>query len=47
MSNLLWHSCAPWAPSGYGSQTGIWTQELTKMGHEVVVSSYWGVSAGA
>ena len=44
MSNLLWHSCAPWAPSGYGSQTGIWTQELVKAGHDVAISSYYGLS---
>jgi glycosyltransferase involved in cell wall biosynthesis len=43
MAKILWHSCAPWAPSGYGTQTAIWTQELQKMGHEVVISSYWGM----
>lgn len=41
---ILWHSCAPWAPSGYGTQTAIWTKELTRMGHEVFVSAYWGLS---
>ena len=44
MARLIWHSCAPWAPSGYGTQTAIWIQELTKMGHEVLVSAYWGLS---
>ena len=44
MARILWHSCAPWSPSGYGTQTAVWIQELTKMGHEVVVSSYWGLS---
>ena len=44
MSRLIWHSVAPWAPSGYGTQTAIWIKELAKMGHEVIVSSYWGLS---
>lgn len=44
MSKLLWHSCAPWSPSGYGTQTAIWIQKLMEMGHEVMVSSYWGLS---
>jgi glycosyltransferase involved in cell wall biosynthesis len=44
MAKILWHSCAPWAPSGYGQQTGIWVRKLAQMGHEVTVSSYWGLS---
>ena len=44
MARILWHSYAPWAPSGYGQQTAIWIQKLTEMGHEVLVSSYWGLS---
>ena len=30
MTRILWHSCAPWSPSGYGTQTAIWAQELQK-----------------
>jgi glycosyltransferase involved in cell wall biosynthesis len=41
---IVWHSCAPWACSGYGSQTAIWTRKLQEMGHEVIISSYWGLS---
>ena len=44
MSKILWHSCSPWAPSGYGTQTAIWVRKLVQMGHEVTVSSYWGLS---
>lgn len=44
MAKIVWHSCAPWAPSGYGTQTATWTQELKRMGHEVIISSYWGLS---
>jgi len=44
VSSLIWHSTAPWAPSGYGNQTAIWTRKLIEMGHEVAISSYWGLS---
>ncbi len=44
MAKILWHSCAPWSPSGYGVQTAIWAQKLKEMGHEVVISTYWGLS---
>ncbi len=49
MARIMWHSCAPWSPlpSGYGVQTAIWTQKLTEMGHEVVISSFWGLSGCA
>jgi glycosyltransferase involved in cell wall biosynthesis len=36
---ILWHSAAPWEPTGYGTQTGIWTSWLAKQGHEVVLSA--------
>lgn len=47
MARIMWHSCAPWAPSGYGTQTMIWTRELQRLGHEVVISTYWGIQGGA
>jgi glycosyltransferase involved in cell wall biosynthesis len=47
MAKILWHSCAPWAPSGYGTQTQIWTRELKRLGHEVLISTYWGIQGGA
>ena len=47
MARILWHSCAPWSPSGYGAQTAIWTQKLSEMGHEVVISSFWGLTGCA
>ena len=47
MAKILWHSCSPWSPSGYGTQTAIWTQKLTEMGHEVVISSFWGLTGCA
>lgn len=39
---VLWHSAAPWIPSGYGTQTAIWTRWLRDHGHDVAVSAYYG-----
>jgi len=41
---ILWHSCSPWARSGYGTQTATWITKLTEMGHEITVSSFWGLT---
>lgn len=43
MANILWHSCTPWAPSGYGMQTANWTRKLREDGHLLHISSYWGL----
>jgi glycosyltransferase involved in cell wall biosynthesis len=47
LSRILWHSCVPWANSGYGIQTALWTRELRKMGHEVCISAFWGLHGSA
>jgi glycosyltransferase involved in cell wall biosynthesis len=47
LAKIMWHSCAPWAPSGYGTQTAIWTKELKRLGHEIIISSYWGIQGAA
>ena len=44
MAVILWHAPAPWSASGYGTQTAVWSQKLREMGHEVVLSSFWGLS---
>lgn len=44
MARILWHSCASWSPSGYGQQTALWTLKLRDMGHEVFLSTYWGLN---
>ncbi len=44
MAVILWHAPAPWSQSGYGCQTAIWSQKLREMGHEVVLSSFWGLA---
>ena len=44
MARIVWHSTTPWSTSGYGTQTAIWTQKLKEMGHEVVLSTYFGLA---
>ena len=44
MARLILHSCAPWSPSGYGTQCAIWTKKLREMGHEVFISVFWGLN---
>jgi len=43
---ILWQSVSPFAPSGYGTMTGVWVPHLKKMGHEMGIYAYYGV-AGA
>jgi FkbM family methyltransferase len=40
---VLIHSNAPWAGSGYGTQTAILAKRLPDLGHEVVVSAMNGL----
>lgn len=47
MTTIMWHSCAPWAASGYGQQTMHWTRELKRLGYDVIISTYWGIQGGA
>lgn len=44
MSKILIHSNAPWVPSGYGKQTAHLVRVLAELGHEVVVSSFCGLT---
>lgn len=39
---ILWHSVAPWAPTGYGQQTGQATPRIARMGHDLALSIYYG-----
>ncbi len=40
---LLWHSVAPWAPTGYGMQTGLMAPRVRDLGHDVALSVYYGL----
>lgn len=44
MSNtrLLWHSNAPWAPTGYGQQTGLFAPLLAQK-YDMAISSFYGL----
>ena len=42
MTRILWHSCAPWDGTGYGTQTATWARYLASRGHDVAISSYHG-----
>jgi glycosyltransferase involved in cell wall biosynthesis len=39
---ILWHSAAPWLPTGYATQTATWCRYLRAQGHDVAISSYYG-----
>lgn len=41
---ILIHSNAPFVPSGYGAQVRLLLPRLAELGHDVVVSSFYGVS---
>lgn len=41
---ILWHSVAPWAPTGYGQQTAIWVPRLASLGHDVAISALSGLT---
>jgi glycosyltransferase involved in cell wall biosynthesis len=40
---ILWYSNAPWAPTGYGQQTGLWVPKLQAAGHDVAVAAFHGL----
>lgn len=44
MSRIMIHSNAPWVPSGYGKQTMHLARILRKLGHEVAISSFCGLT---
>ena len=41
---ILWHSNAPWAATGYGKQTNLFVWRLKKLGHEMIVSAFYGLN---
>ncbi len=43
MNKVLWHSNAPWAPTGYGSQTALFAPRIQDLGYEVTISAFWGL----
>lgn len=43
---ILWHSVGPWVPTGYGTQTGLFTPRIKALGHDLAVSAYYGNLGG-
>jgi glycosyltransferase involved in cell wall biosynthesis len=43
---ITWLSNAPWAKTGYGNQTGLFTPRLAAMGHDVAVIAFYGLEGG-
>ncbi len=39
---LLWHSNAPWSPTGYGNQTGLFAPALAEH-YKLAISSFYGL----
>ena len=46
MTKLLWHSNAPWAPTGYGQQTALFAPLLAQ-NYEVGLSSFYGLEGAS
>lgn len=44
---ILWMSNAPWAQTGYGTQTAQITQLLKADGHEIAIAANYGLGAAA
>jgi glycosyltransferase involved in cell wall biosynthesis len=40
---ISWQSNAPWAKSGYGNQTALFTPRLKALGHDVAIQAWWGL----
>src|SRR6266568_958624 len=39
----MWHSNAPWSPTGYGTQTGLWVPKFAELGHDMAISAFYGL----
>lgn len=40
---IMWNSVAPWIPTGYGQQTGLFTPRIRDLGHDVAISAFVGL----
>ncbi len=42
---ILWHSVAPWAPTGYGTQTALFAPRINSLPNtDLAISSGWGLT---
>lgn len=44
---IIWHSNAPFAGSGYGTQTEIFTRLLMRAGWDVKINAFYGLQGGS
>ncbi len=44
--NILYASCAPWFPTGYGKQSKEIVRILKRLGHNVTYACQWGLQGG-
>ena len=44
---ILWHSNAPWCPSGYGNQSALFLPRFQALGHEVACLANYGLQGTA
>jgi len=44
---IAWLSNAPWAPTGYGTQTASIVPRIKAAGHDIAILANWGLVAGA
>ncbi len=40
---ILWHSVAPWTPTGYGQQTELFAKRIKAAGHDIALSCLYGL----
>lgn len=41
---VLWHSNAPWANTGYGQQTALFTPRIRDAGYDLAIYALWGLN---
>lgn len=44
---ILWHSNAPWAATGYGVQTRLFTPRIRDLGYDVAISAFYGLEGAS
>jgi glycosyltransferase involved in cell wall biosynthesis len=43
LDKLMWLSNAPWAPTGYGNQTALFTPRIASLGYDVAITAFYGL----
>ena len=43
---VLWHSNAPWAPTGYGQQTAVFAPRVARLVDGLAISAFYGLHGG-